>query len=323
MAAGDLLKFLILLTLTMAAWTAHSFYPDTTIYRIALTLLAVLIAYLVLRIVLERVFARTIKDAKVRYSFRKAVSVLYAIAVVVIGVRIWVDDPQSLIVAYGIIGAGVAISLQDFFKNFVGSIVLFLSGVYTVGDRIEIDDSIGDVIDIGLMSTTLMELGGWVGGDQPSGRITIVPNGQVLSGTVQNYTKDYTFVWDEITVPITYDSSVGEAIELIRSIAEKETADAVQGAGEAIVQAGGKYYLLEQGIEPAVYVTLTDNWVSLTLRYVTGVWGRRAERDRISRAILDEIDGNDRIRIASTTLEIAGDLSVRERRGESSGTRQT
>jgi len=314
MAVGDFLQFFILCVATLAAWAASFFYPDVTLSRLALTLLVVTILYAVLRIVLQKGVSRTIKDAKTRYSFRKAVSVLYVVAVAVVAVRIWIDDPQSLLVAYGIIAAGVAISLQDFFKNFVGSILLFLSAAYVVGDRIAIDETTGDVIDIGLMNTTLMEIRGWVDGDQPTGRMAIVPNGHILTKTVMNYTRDYNFIWDEITVPITYKSDVPAAIELFLGIAREETQESSALAREEIAATGGKYYPLQGVIEPAVFTTLTDNWVSLTLRYVTPVRTRRAVRDQISRRILAGIAASDVIEVGSSTMTLSGSLSVENER---------
>jgi small-conductance mechanosensitive channel len=310
MAAGDFLQFFILCAVTFAAWAIAYFYPDETLSRIAFTLLVVTILYFVLRIALERGVLRTIKDAKMRYSFRKAVSVFYIVAVAAVAVRIWIDDPQSLLVAYGIIAAGIAISLQDFFKNFVGSIVIFLGAAYTVGDRIAIGKTAGDVIDIGLMSTTLMEILEWVGGDQPTGRMAIVPNGRILTEAVINYTRDYNFIWDEITVPITYKSDVSAAIDLFLGIAREETRESAVLAEREIAAAGGKYYLLQRGFEPTVFTTLTDNWVSLTLRYVTAVRERRAVRDRISRRILTGIAASDAMEVGSSTMTRSGSLSV-------------
>ena len=89
--------------------------------------------------------------------------------------------------------------------------MIFVNGIYRVGDRIEINQKFGDVIDIGLLYTTLMETREWVAGDQATGRLSIVSNGSVLAGAVQNYTRDFSFIWDEISVPITYDSNWNEA----------------------------------------------------------------------------------------------------------------
>lgn len=104
----------------------------------------------------------------------KALSVLSIVFIIVFILQIWVTDTSSLLVSYGIIGAGLAFALQDVFKNFVGGILIIVSGYYRVGDRITIDDKSGDVMDIGILNTTLMEIRGWVGGDQPSGRLLMI-----------------------------------------------------------------------------------------------------------------------------------------------------
>ena len=74
-----------------------------------------------------------------------------------------------------------------------------------------------------ILYTTLLETREWVSGDQVTGRLTIVPNGGVLTGTVQNYTRDLNFIWDELTIPITYDSDWREANTVILEIAKTET----------------------------------------------------------------------------------------------------
>jgi len=304
MAAGDFLQFFILCAVTFAAWAIAYFYPDETLSRIAFTLLVVTILYFVLRIALERGVLRTIKDAKMRYSFRKAVSVFYIVAVAAVAVRIWIDDPQSLLVAYGIIAAGIAISLQDFFKNFVGSIVIFLGAAYTVGDRIAIGKTAGDVIDIGLMSTTLMEIRGWVSGDQPSGRLLTIPNGLVINHPLYNYTRDHSFVWDEISIPLTYDSDWRRANDLILGIVVEETAAMTVQADAEIERIGETYYLPKKVVEPSAYITLTDNWITLDIRYVADARNRRVLRSRLNELALAAIEEEDQITIASTTVTV-------------------
>jgi len=107
------------------------------------------------------------------------------------------------------------------FKNFIGGLMIFINGLYRVGDRIEINQKYGDVIDVGVFYTTLMEMRVWVSGDQNTGRITIFPNGVFLTGTLQNYTRDFDFIWDEIALPITYDSDWHQAANMILEIVKK------------------------------------------------------------------------------------------------------
>ncbi|MGB2581857.1 MAG: mechanosensitive ion channel domain-containing protein [Thermoplasmata archaeon] len=287
------------------SWVADYYYPNPNLEKAFYTFLALAIIYFVFKILLEQTILRTVKDAKTRYSIRKALSIVYVLVFMLVLIRIWVEDSQALLVSYGLIGAGIAIALQDFFKNFVGGILIFSTGIYRVGDRIEVDSKFGDVIDIGLMYTTLLEIRGWVEGDQATGRLTIMPNGRVISGVIHNYTKDHSFIWDELELPITYESDWKYAIERFSKVVETETAELTKHAEKDLANIMARYYLPKRGVEPSVFVTLTDNWINLSVRYISLVRERRPLRDRIFRLILEEINGSGgRIRIASETIGI-------------------
>ncbi|HIH01392.1 TPA: mechanosensitive ion channel [Thermoplasmata archaeon] len=291
--------------LCCASFVADYYYPNTYLEMSFYTFLALAIVYFVFRIALEQTILRTIKDAKTRYSIRKAISIVYVLVFILVLIRIWVEDSEALLVSYGLIGAGLAIALQDVFKNFAGGILVFATGTYRVGDRVEIDSKFGDVIDIGLMYTTLLEIREWVEGDQATGRLTIVPNGRVISGVVQNYTKDHSFIWDEIEIPITYDSDWKYAIEKFSSVIESETLELTKHAEKDLANIMARYYLPKREAEPAIYLTLTDNWINLSVRYIALVRERRALRDRVYRHLLAEVNASGgRVKIASETLAI-------------------
>jgi len=215
------------------------------------------------------------------------------------------------LITFGLVGAGVAIAIQDVFKNFIGGIMLFVNGVYHVGDRVEINGKFGDVIDVGLFYTTLMETREWVSGDQATGRLTVVPNGSVLSGVVQNYTRDFDFIWDELSIPITYDSDWNAANAIILDIIKRETKSILDNAEKNMSQIEDKYYLTARSLQPTIFLTLTDNWITLDIRYVAEVRQRRVLHDKLSRLILAEIERSERIKIASATIEITGVPSVK------------
>jgi small-conductance mechanosensitive channel len=287
------------------SWVADYYYPNAYLEMAFSTFLALAVIYFVFKILLEQTILRTIKDAKTRYSVRKTLSIVYMLVFMLVLIRIWVEDSEALLVSYGLIGAGIAIALQDFFKNFVGGILVFSTGIYRVGDRIEIDSKFGDVIDIGLMYTTLLEIREWVEGDQATGRLTIVPNGKVISGVVHNYTKDHSFIWDEIELPITYDSDWKYALQRFSVVIETETVELTKHAERDLANIMARYYLPKRGVEPAIFLTLTDNWINLGIRYIALVRERRPLRDRIYRRLLEEVnDSGGRIKIASETLGI-------------------
>jgi small-conductance mechanosensitive channel len=299
-------NLLVLLIITGAFWFAHLQYPNIYLEKGTYTFLAVTIVYFIFKAIFEETVARKIKEEKTRYSFRKTVSILYFVLLLVVILRIWIEHTETLLVSYGLIAAGIAITLQDFFKNLVGGLIIFVTGIYRVGDRIEISGKIGDVIDIGILYTTLLELKEWVAGDQSTGRLTIMPNGVVLSGMVDNYTKDNNFIWDEIEIPLTYDSDWNEAIMIIHRIVGKETKAMAERAEDEILQLKEKYYLTIKAVEPEIYVTLTDNWITFHIRYITDVRQRRGVRSSLSKMILSEILASEKVKIASATVDIVG-----------------
>jgi small-conductance mechanosensitive channel len=175
---------------------------------------------------------------------------------------------------------------------------------YSVGDRIELAGSKGDVIDVGLINTTLMEIQDWVDGDQPTGRLIIIPNGKVLTDTTRNYTKDHGFIWDEMHIPLTYASNVEKAKKILLDAAENCTKITQEEAEKGMKHLGKNYYLEKKTIDPQVFMQLTDNWVRLTLRYITGVRDRREIANTISDTILTSIKKHKDITVASQTIEL-------------------
>jgi len=295
---------LLLMLTTGAIWLAQTRYEDTNLSPWLHTFIALTLLYFVFKVLLEGVLARRIQDSKSRYKFRKTFSLLYILIFSIVLIRVWIENPQSLLVAYGLVGAGVAISLQDIFKNFVGGFALLVNNTYRVGDRIEIDGSHGDVIDIGLFYTTLLELRQWVNGDQATGRLSVIPNGKTLGGQVHNYTKDHHFIWDELTIPITYGSNWKKAVELIEDAVTDYTQVATERAEQGIARISEKYYLSRRNTQPSVFVSMTDNWIDFHIRYVSEVRDRRLTHNEISKIILDAILHEDDIAVASETLTI-------------------
>jgi len=303
-----LLVLTVLLLSVLAVFiTSLYFFPYSI--RLFSTLLAVVVTYAV-KFFLDRWVARKFVDRRVQFSFRRIVNVFAFIAAFIAVLAIWVQDATVLFVSTGIIGAGVAIALQDAFRNLAGGLIVLFNRTYRIGDRIEVDGKYGDVLDIGLFNTTLLEIQEWVDGDQATGRLTSVPNAFVLSKQFNNYSKDYAFLWDEISLPVTYDSDWKAAYSLINRIVEEETLETIKNADQALKRLGEKYYFTKRSPAAATYLTLTDNWINFQIRYTSEVKNRRTLNSRISRRILEEIESAGNITIASTTLSVSGKIGL-------------
>lgn len=298
---------LLLLVLTAGVlWYIHLTVPNQNTLKLAQTAVSLVTLYFIFKVILEQILTARIGDSKHRYTVRKTLSVTYLTIFLILFITIWIENVQALFVAYGLVGAGVAIALQDFFKNLMGGIILLTGGEFRVGDRIEIDGKKGDVIDVGLMYTSIFEIQEWVTGDQTTGRIIAVPNGFILSKAVNNYTKDNVIIWDEITIPITYDSDWKKAIKKINKLVQKETESEKELAEKEIERLSSRYYLSSREATPSIYLKLTDNWIELYVRYVSRVRDRRDTHTKLSTMILESIQKDKDIKIASETLDIIG-----------------
>jgi small-conductance mechanosensitive channel len=274
-----------------------------------LTLITFVVTFTV-RYIIDNWLSKRFFSRKVQFSFRRVANLLYIISISIALLAIWVEDTGILFVSSGILGAGIAVALQDVFKNVAGGLILLINKTYKIGDRIEVDGKFGDVLDIGLFNTALLEIQEWIDGDQATGRITIIPNAFVLSKQFNNYNKEYNYIWDEITLPITYDSDWHEAYNKINAIVQKETKETAEKANQALEALGQQYYLTKRYSSSAIYLTLTDNWVSFKIRYTTEIHNRRTLNSKISQRILEEIQRSNNIHIASTTLSVSGQIKL-------------
>ncbi|XHH08573.1 MAG: hypothetical protein ACFCUE_13540 [Candidatus Bathyarchaeia archaeon] len=151
-----------------------------------------------------------------------------------------------------------------------------------------------------------METREWISGDQATGRLTIIPNGVILAGAIKNYNRDLDFIRDEMNLPITYDNDWNEAAQKILEIIKNETKDVIDNAQKIMERIEGKYYFTKRLLEPSIFLSLTDNWKTFGIRYVTDVRRRREIQNRLGRLILCEIAQSKRIKIASSTINITG-----------------
>jgi len=305
---------LILIALAVTMWFMSLQYEHDMLNSATNTLIALAVLYFIFRLVLDELVAKKVKDAKSKYSLRKIISTIYMVVLIITVITIWVPNPEALFIAYGLLAAGIAVALSDFFKNLAGGVILFLTRPYAVGDRIEVKSEFGDVIDIGIMYTTLMEMREWIDGDQATGRLTLVPNGFILANVVNNYTKDNEFIWDEIRIPITYDSDWRRASKDIMGIVKKETAGIIKTSSKEYAHLRTKYYLSDRPTEPNLYIKVTDNWIDVAVRYMTPARQRRALNAKISRLVLEKIEKSKNVKVASATYDIVGFPAVKIRK---------
>ncbi len=277
---------------------------DPTVGKIVAVILGILIIQTVSRF-LQHTFGGRIRDTGARYQVRKFITFASYLGIVVFITLVFSDRLSSLTVALGVAGAGIAFALQEVIASIAGWFAISFANFYRVGDRVQLGGIKGDVIDVAILRTTLMEIGEWVKGDQYSGRIVRIANSFVFKEPVFNYSGDFPFLWDEIAVPIKYGSDHRLARQILQDVVDEEIGEYSRKATESWEAMVKKYLVEAASVKPVIILALNDNWMEYTVRYVVEFKQRRSTKDRLYTRLLDEfVNTSGRVAIASTTIQL-------------------
>lgn len=193
-----------------------------------------------------------------------------AVAVALISLLVvWIQQLTFLAISLGLVAAGISFSLQQPITSMVGWLVLAFERPFSVGDRTEINDVAGDVIDYGFFFVKFMEIRRWTDADLYTGRILLVPTSWILSNTIYNYSKDFGYIWDRLWIGLLYEADYTKVANDIKEIARQCTQKMVEEAMRVYTKVEKKYFLKATSFEPQVFVSFNSNWVQIDLRYIT------------------------------------------------------
>jgi small-conductance mechanosensitive channel len=258
------------------------------------------IAALALAWILVRLITFVLEKAIGNWHSAKAVISIVSISawLLAIGVAISIvaGDIRALVGSLGLIGLALSWSLQTPIESFTGWLLNSFQGYYRVGDRIRVGEVFGDVYRIDFLTTTVWEIGapyqpGYVQAEQPTGRMVTFPNNEILTGTVINLTRDFPYVWDELSISIANESDLKKAMQVL-----EKTAIAILGNymvtparqyGHMLQKAG-----LEDGVpdKPQVFLSAEDSWTNVTIRYLVGARERRKWKSELILQTTEELN---------------------------------
>ena len=272
------------------------------------SVIIILLLWLFRRILLTIAFKKN-DDVRAQYRWRKT-SIYFAstIGFLIIG-RIWFEGFQSIATFLGLLSAGLAIALKDPLVNLAGWIFILWRKPFTVGDRIQIGGTAGDVIDLRIFQFTLMEIGNWVDADQSTGRIIHIPNGKVFSEVQANYSTGFDYIWNEIPVLITFESNWKKAKEILTNIVNNHAEHLSRSVEEKIKAASQKFMIFYKKLTPIVYTSVKDSGVLLTMRYLCDPRKRRGSEEEIWEDILNEFSKRTDVDFAYPTQRFYNNLS--------------
>jgi len=264
-----------------------------------------LLVILLISWLVRKSITKNISDNSTRYRVKKLVRIGSYVLVILLIIILFTGSFQYFTVSIGLISAAIAFALQEVVLSIAGWFAIFGSNMYKPGDRIKINEIKGDVIDIGITKTTLMEIGDWVSSDNYNGRIVKISNSFVFKGAVHNYSTDFPFVWDEINLPIKYGSDIALTNKIIKETINTNLSKYATFAKENWKLMVNKYLIEDAVVEPTLTLKLTDNWVEFNLRYVVDYNKRRITKNTIYTEILDKFTKTEgKVQLASATFEV-------------------
>lgn len=282
----------------------EEFLFDPTTGKIVVALIGLVAIYGIRRLI-RRTLTSRVEDNTARYRTRKLVEFASYLVMALFIATVFSDRLGGFTVAFGVAGAGIAFALQEVIASVAGWVAITFGNFYKIGDRVMLGGIKGDVIDIGILRTTVFQIGDWVAGDLYNGRVVRLANSFVFKEPVYNYSADFPFLWDEITMPIRHGSDRARAQALFEEAAEEIVGEYARTVQDTWDQLTRNFVIENARVVPMVTMVADENWLTYTIRYVTDFKSRRGTKDKLFRAILDAIDQTDgAVGIASAAQEI-------------------
>ena len=212
-------------------------------------------------------FGKVVKKNKTRFSFRKKVSFVCNLFLVIMNIIIWEDFLLKFITLFSFVSAAIAYSLRDTIINFFAGIYIRLAKPFQIEDRIMISGHIGDVVNISNLSFEVLE----VSADtfQSTGSIVHIPNSKVISEPLVNYVKVFKYVWNETEVKVSAVSDIRKVKGILYNIVNNN--DIIKSIPSKMVNElnnNSNYRIYYNKLEPIVYTDITDKYVSMHIRYL-------------------------------------------------------
>ena len=281
-----------------------SYLQNPIFQKIIIVLVGALIIFIIAGLI-KNLIPRYIKDVNNRYKTRKFIAYTSYFILSLLIMIVYSSQLAGFTVFVGVAGAGIAFALQEVIASVAGFIIVNFSNFYKVGDRVMLGGIKGDVVDIGLLRTSVMQIGDWVNGDLYNGKIVRIANSFIFKEPVFNYSGDFPFLWDEITIPVKTESDHEYARIKFTEILNEVQGDFATEAKKHWDVMTEKLMIENAQVDPMVTMRFDENWITFTLRYVVDFKARRRTSNLIYTKILDAINNSEgKIAVASSTLDI-------------------
>jgi small-conductance mechanosensitive channel len=201
--------------------------------------------------------------------------------------------PSQMPTILGLAGAGLTVALKDFIVAFFGWFVLMGKNGLRVGDWVEINGVAGEVVEINLLRTVLLETGNWTDTGHPTGRKVAFVNSYAIEGHFFNFTTSGQWLWDELQITVPPDQDPYPLLDAIQKTVAKETEKTAVAAEEEWKNADSNYKVSSVSAAPTVNLRPTSAGVDIHVRYIARAQERSAIRARLNQALVELLHHRD------------------------------
>jgi len=250
-------------------------------------MLFIVLAVLVSALFLERLFARVEPDQKRLLTLRAVANITTRAIGAIFILLIIFGPPSQMATVLALAGAGLTVALKDFIVGFFGWFVLMGKNGIRHGDWVEINGVSGEVVEIGLFHTVLLETGNWNDPGHPTGRRVTFVNSYAIEGHYFNFSTSGQWMWDELQLAVAVDQDPYSLAEEIQKIVTKETE-----ANSRLAEQEWERMGIARGIQaisagPAINVRPTGTGFEIQVRYVTRANERHLLRAKLYYALVE------------------------------------
>ena len=243
---------------------------NNTYIDLILTTLAILLVANIIKRILTRLLLIK-KDNKTEYQQKKLINFLITTFTILLLIVIWMPYRKNILTFISFISAAMTIALREFIYNLFSGIYIRVRKPFSVEDRIEIDETRGDVININMLNFEILEVSekDHYNG-QSTGIIVTIPNSMIFTKPLKNFNKIFKYIWNEMTIKIPLEENVSEAKRVIYKIVNNnEIVNKIPTKMQKqIDNLSPNYRIYYNKYEPIIYTKVDGEVIELTVRYL-------------------------------------------------------
>jgi small-conductance mechanosensitive channel len=242
---------------------------------------------------LELLLGRTALDRRQVETLRTVIRVSIQVVAVLFILLVIFGPPSQLGTFLGLAGAGLTVALKDFIVGFLGWFVLMGKNGIRLGDWVEINGVTGEVVELGMFHTVLLETGNWTDSGHPTGRRVTFTNSFAIEGHYFNFSTSGQWLWDELQVILPAGRDPYPIVDAIQKKVQEATAETAKQAEkewQSVTRSRDTARTLTAA--PAINVKPVAGGVEIAVRYITRANERYQLRAKLNQAAVDLLGQN-------------------------------